>query len=274
MIKTIFYKNTSCPKENQYNWVGIVDKNGRMLKDILIPQASEFFNHVYESSISASDVLLDEDMYNIGCNKKMKRFFKVVSPRLWEEYFKPVKRARGRYKKENIYVHQTFYDAFHNSETFYKNSILWMICSLEVLHDWMPYIDSCRIMRVNNDFVEMFGEEHLYQWSFDEIIEGKFAKLDSIKSETSEKIKARLARKNTTIQPREEILDNGMMLVHETEFIEAKKTEIPEIYDYCFVRYRRLPETSESTPKPEKKVSARRRFTDPNSRVDYRKITR
>lgn len=272
MIKTIFYKNTSCPKLNQYNWVGIVDKNGRMLKNMLIPQATEFFNHVYENSISASDILLDDDMYMLGANTRMKRFFKVVSPRLWEEYFKPIKRARGRYKKENIYVHQTFYDAFHNSETFYKNSILWMICSLSVLQNWMPYIDMCRIMRVNNDFVEMFGEENLYPESFDEIIKGKFNEIGKVKSETSEKIKARIARKNTVTAPREEILANGMKLVHAAEFQEAKKSEIPEIYDYCFVKYRRVQEVSDSPAQPQK--FARRRRIPGQGGLDYNKITR
>lgn len=239
MIKTIFYKNTSCPKKNRYNWVGIVDKNGRMLKNHFIKEADEFFEHIYETTISASDMLLDDAMFQLGVNNKMKRFFKVVSPRVWAEYLLPIKRERGRYKNSNVYIFQNFYDAFHNSETYIKGSVLWMICTLGVLRDWMPYIDGIRIMRVNHDFVEMFGEDNVYPESFDEIIGETFYSDGKVKSPVSEKRKARAELKSSNIEKKVEILPNGMTLVRENDYKEAKTAVIPDIIDYCFVSYRR-----------------------------------
>lgn len=240
-IHTIFYKNTWVKKSNQYTWCGVVDKNGRMLKNQLLDEAVDFFTHLYEITQVASDMLIDYSMYKLGVHNHMKRFFKLVSPTLWESYLLPVHRDRGRYKAENIYLFHDFYDAYYNTETFFKG-VLWMITSLENLMNNVPFIDKIRILRVNHDFVELFGEENLEVWSFDDIVSGVFEQYDTIESAESKKLKEIAAAKSKVkIETTKEIADNGMILIKTNEEEKKKrKSDLPDIYDYGFVCYKRM----------------------------------
>lgn len=240
-IHTIFYKNTWVEKKNQYTWCGVVDKNGRMLKSQLLDEAVDFFIHLNEVTQAASDMLIDYPMYKLGVHKHMKRFFKLVSPELWTQYLLPIKRDRGRYKGENIYLFHDFYDAYYNTETFFKG-VLWMLTSLENLMNNIPFIDKIRVLRVNHDFVELFGEENLESWCFDDIISDVFEKYDTIDSEESIRLnKIAAAKAKVKIETSKEITNNGMILIKTNE--EEKKrrrSDLPDIYDYQFVCYKRI----------------------------------
>lgn len=246
-IKTIFYKNTWVEKKNLYTWCGIVDKNGRMLKSHLLPETFEFLQHITEVTQAVSEVLIDAAMYDFGIHKKMNRFFKLVHPTLHASYFKKTKRDRGRYKGENIYLFQNYYDAFYNTETFFKG-VLWIMTSLENFQNIYPYIDKVRVLRINHDFVEMFGENSCEAWNFNDIIDDVFVMNETLRSKISDDLKQLSKLKKTKIETTKEIADNGMVFIKSNEAEKQKqKKDIPDIFDYCFECYRRN-HTSDDSP--------------------------
>lgn len=240
-VKNIFYKNTVVKKNNKYTWCGIVDCNGRMLKNTLLNETKEFYDYMYEVSQGVSDMLIDRQMYLLGVHKTMQRFFKVVDPILHAEYIRPQKRERGRLNRENLYIFSTYDDAFYNNETFTKG-ILWMMTSLENLQNTLPYIDNIRILRVNHDFVKLFGSDSVEMYTFDDIITDTFTEYDNLVSEISVKNKqiAELKQSPKKISKTvEEISDNGMIFIRQNELAELPKKKVGNIYDYSFVFYRR-----------------------------------
>lgn len=245
-LDTIFYKQTYVKKHNTYTWCGIVDKNGRMLKFNLLNQLiDEFVLHITECTQSASDMFMDEHMFKLGINTHFhNKFFKLVSPSLCESYLLPYKKERGRYKNEHIYLFYTIYDAFYNVETFF-NGVLWLFTSLQHLKDYIGFIDRCRILRVNHDFVKMFGEDKLEPLSFDEIISTKMIQYDNLKSSESEKLK------NISINKRqrktEEYWSNGIKIIKEDA--EYKDMKIPDIYDYHYEIFKKKSSLQTNTNK-------------------------
>lgn len=247
----IFYKNTFVKKQNTYTWCGIVDKNGRMLKNYMPDVLPDFINHITECTQAASDMIIDDTFYKFGIHKQFHKFFKLVSPSLYMEYLYPVHKERGRYKNESIYLYGTWFDAFYNIENFFKG-VLWMFTTLNNLNNYLPYIDRVRVLRVNHDFVEMFGENELEPYSLDDIIQNKFNKLDEIKSPESEQLKKISENKRSKrIERKQEVWANGMKIFKIDEEQEKyKNMELPEIYDYHFEIYRKMGNGKTQIKKP------------------------
>lgn len=239
-LDVIFYKNTCVKKTNTYTWCGIVDKNGRMLKNFLPDVISEFSLHIKECTQVASDMIMDDTFYKFGIHKYFHKFFKLVSPKLYMEYLYPVQCERGRYRNEQMYLFGSWYDAFYNVETFFKG-VLWMFTTLQHLKDYLPFIDRVRILRVNHDFVELFGEEELEPLSLDDIIKDRFNMIDELKSNESEQLmKIVEAKAKKKFIRHEETWDNGMKIIKTDE--EEKKLrskDLPDMYDYHFEIYRK-----------------------------------
>lgn len=234
-LNYIFYKNTFVKKHNTYTWCGIVDKNGRMLKTHFPELIEEFADHISECIQAASDMLMDEEMYQMKINKHFRKFFKLVSPKRYEEYLYPIHRERGRYMNESVYLFGNWYDAFYNVE-FYFKGVLWLFTTLQHLKDYLPYIDRVRILRVNHDFVELFGKEAVEPLTLDEIISENFGKFDEIKSKQSEQLcKIANAKASKKVQVVHEVWDNGMKILKtDEEEKKLKSKELPELYDYHF----------------------------------------
>lgn len=269
-LDVIFYKNTCVKKANTYTWCGIVDKNGRMLKNFLPEVISEFSIHISECTQAASDMIMDDTMYKFGVHKYFHKFFKLVSPSIYMDYLYPIHRERGRYKNEQLYLFGTWYDAFYNVETFFKG-VLWMFTTLQHLKDYMPYIDRVRILRVNHDFAEIFGEEELEPLSLDDIINDHFSKLDELKSNESEQLKKIVeAKSRKRIEKTEEVWANGMKFIKTDE--DEKKLrakELPDLFDYHFEIFRKQSQLKNIEPRkksyipytpPEKKTMNRNRI--------------
>lgn len=234
-LNYIFYKNTFVKKHNTYTWCGIVDKNGRMLKTHFPELIEEFADHIAECIQAASDMLMDEEMYQLKINTHFRKFFKLVSPKRYEEYLYPIHRERGRYMNESVYLFGNWYDAFYNVE-FYFKGVLWLFTTLQHLKDYLPYIDRVRILRVNHDFVELFGEDAIESLTLDEIISENFGKFDEIVSKQSQQLcKIANAKSAKKIQVIHEVWDNGMKILKtDEEEKKLKSKELPELYNYHF----------------------------------------
>lgn len=266
-LDIIFYKNTCVKKTNTYTWCGIVDKNGRMLKNFLPDVISEFSLHISECTQAASDMLMDDTFYKLGIYKYFHKFFKLVSPEMYMDYLYPIHRERGRYKNEQIYLFGSWYDAFYNVETFFKG-VLWIFTTLQHLKDYLPYVDCVRVLRVNHDFVELFGEDELEPLSLDDIIKDKFNKLDEVKSNESEQLKkvvdAKLKKRTSRT---EELWDNGMIFIKTDEEEKKLRTkDVPEMYDYHFEIFRKYSQT--------KSYEVKKRSVFPKASPDKRTLNR
>lgn len=245
-LKRIHFKNTTQQKSNTYVWVGIVDKNGKMLKTIPHELESEFIDRLEEDSSVHSDVLIDSWAHSVGIHIKMKRFFKLVSFDLWNEYLRPQKRQYGRLTNQNLYVFSNFYNAFINNEIFFKKSVLWIMGSINTFIDWAPFIDQCKILRCNHDFVEMFGEDSVFPESFDKFIDNHYAHKNSIRPEVSKRYMDSLS--NRTLlgskgRPELETWDNGIKIIKVDEFKNKKKSAnaiLPQIYDFKYETYSKI----------------------------------
>ena len=245
-LTNIHFKGTTQKKNNVYIWVGIIDKNGRMLKYIPDELKFEFFERIGEDSSVHSDILLDTWGHSIGIHNMIKRFFKVVSYDLWNEHLRPQKRQYGRIINQNLYVFSNFYNAFINNEIFFKKSVLWLIGSIDTLFDWAPFIDQCKILRCNHDFAELFGEESLFPGSFDQFISGHYVFKNSIRPSTSQRYIDTIENKNDLKKqqrPEVETWDNGIKIVKVDEFNKKKKSAkslLPDLYDFRYETFTKI----------------------------------
>ena len=276
-LRKIHYKGTSQPKSNTYIWTGVVDKNGRMLKEIPESLSFEFFEQLYEQTQVHSDILIDEWGYEQGIQNNMKKFFKVVSYSLWEKEIKNLrKRDYGRILNKNLYSFSNFYIAFINNEIFFKKSVLWIIGSLQTLEDWAPFIDRCNILRVNHDFAELFGEDALQPGSFDDIVRNHYSSNSSLRPESSKKFcDITNARQTLRNQPEQEVWDNGMIITKVGEFSKNRRTSeehLPVLWDYKYEFFKKIishPDTQNSETSSKVRVLESKRKVDPKDRFKY-----
>lgn len=233
-IDTIFYKNSCIKKTNKYMWCGVVDRNGRMLKSHMLIETKEFLDHIYDIIQLNSTIAIDEAMYDFEINKTNNtQFYKTVSPTLFEKHIRNLKKDSGRLPLSNVYIFALWDYLFYSNEIFTRKS-LCILSNLCTLQNIFPYIDSIRILRINHDFVELFGEENLEPYSLNEIYKNDFMFHDSLMVNSSVQKMNILKNQQPVVkkQQEKEICDNGMIMVKKQPKPEPRKVMNDKIYDY------------------------------------------
>lgn len=240
-IKEIKYKETSTKKINKYTWVGIVDRDGRVLKNRLL-DIPDYWDWFKELEYDSSQYLIDVQERYKGVNLALRsNFFKYVDPEIGIKYMEETDKEHGRFdmstpENKNLYVFITMADAMYTNELF-SRGVLWMHTSLETLNNYIPTIDSIRILRLNHSFKELFPDEELEILNFDDVYKKAYELSSRIRTPNSEKY---LKQSETYIKEKvaPEFWDNGMKIIRkETDSERKQKNEIPEIWDYYFEEY-------------------------------------
>lgn len=249
-IHTINYKETSTRKINQYTWTGIVDKDGYMLSDTNLDIPC-YWNWFSELPYDTSQYLIDSQERYKGVNTTLKsNFFKYVDPEVGIEYMNATGREHGKLSKANpetanLYVYITMEDAMYTNELF-SNGILWMFTSLDNLNNYMPYIDSIRVMRLNHSFKELYPDANIELLKFDDIVGKHFELSSKTRPELSQKYIELSKKKFVTEKVKPQYWDNGMKIIskQESKTEQRKKHDLPPIWDYQFEVYDWIMESS------------------------------
>lgn len=235
---TFWYKKASVKKHNKYIYVICCDKDGFVLRNSF-PEVPEFWEQISDATFYYSEVITDAQGMRMGLGELIKKFKKVIDP---ESLFVKVKNTNfPRFKAtKNLYYYQALGDALYREEIFF-DGLIWWFGNMEFLHDLKSVIDEVRICRCDVSFKELYPDEVLDLFNLDEwLAKHHFDLIQEHETNKSKENRKLIALKASKVKRKvkEEILDNGMRIIHQEP--KVKNLKLPDIptYKFCFYQYR------------------------------------
>ena len=235
---TFWYKKASVKKHNKYIYAICCDKDGFVLRN-KFPEVPEFWEQISDATLYYSEVLTNAQGMRMGLGELIKKFKKVIDP---ESLFVKVKNTNfPRFKAaKNLYYYQALGDALYREEIFF-DGLIWWFGNMEFLHDLKSVVDEVRVCRCDVSFKELYPDEVLDLFNLDEWLAKHNFDLtqehETDKSKENRKLITLKASK-TKVKVKEEILGNGMRIIHQEP--KVKNLKLPDIptYKFCFYQYR------------------------------------
>lgn len=232
----IILNNSHLRKKNTFIWTGIIDIDGKMLKNESV-NIEEYYSWFNEFDNNYSSYLIDKNEFEKGITNILKtKFFKYVDYEKGIQYQKETNKKSGRLNnKSNLYIFSDMDEALFANEQ-YQKGVLFFMTDLNHLFEYRTYMNNIRILRINQSFKTIFGDSvELQTLNFDEIINPCFElnKSKSYKMKSSQKYIDILNKKK--MEKSETVLDNGMILISNDK--KLNKNDVPEIYDYSIEEY-------------------------------------